>query len=347
MDMERTTQHRKNNPWGWVLVGVAYGLVLRVLFGLPPVSGTYNGVMSAAFLFGAPVVAGALTVHGARDEGRSIWFAIFGPWLTVALMLLGSAVTLLEGSICIALMSPVFLASGSVGGLLMALVHRASRYANTNVSVIAVLPLLILGVETRSPLIEKEMEVRMSVLIEASAERVWSEILDARDISPDELTLSLTHFIGVPRPVEGINRQTPDGEIRFSKWERGVSFEGLVTERRENESIRWEYRFGDHSFPKGSMDDHVAIGGRFFDLSDTTFNLRPLPGNHTELEIVAHYRVSSSINFYAIPASRVLGHDFVSTILQLYKSRSEASQLTVTDQNQQPGRREPLSRSES
>ena len=111
--------------------------------------------------------------------------------------------------------------------------------------------------------------------------------------------------------------------MRYSKWERGVAFRGVVTQRREHESIGWRYAFDAHSFPSGSMDEHVAIGGRYFDLRDTVFNLYGTPGGHTRLEIVAHYRVTSSINAYAVPASKLLGHDFVATILGLYKHRSE------------------------
>jgi hypothetical protein len=70
------------------------------------------------------------------------------------------------------------------------------------------------------------------------------------------------------------------------------------------------------------MDDHVAIGGRYFDLQDTTFRLERTSGG-TRLGIVAHYRLTSSINFYAVPMAALLGRDFIDTILGLYKLRSE------------------------
>jgi hypothetical protein len=97
----------------------------------------------------------------------------------------------------------------------------------------------------------------------------------------------------------------------------------------ESAAITWHYRFNAHSFPQGSMDEHVAIGGRYFDLDDTTFNLEPMPGGATRLEIVAHYRVSSAINFYAVPAAELLGRDFVSTILGFCKGRSERAEQAM------------------
>ena len=74
-------------------------------------------------------------------------------------------------------------------------------------------------------------------------------------------------------------------------------------------------------------DDHVAIGGKYFDLHDTEFRLTPITENKTELTIHASYRINSAINFYAVPASRFLGGDFMRTILGLYKHRSEQSSV--------------------
>ena len=310
---------------GWIFAGAAYGVFLRVVFGLLPSYVHINGVMSAAFLLGAPIVVGAITVYGKRHHDPSIMFMLFGPWATVGLMLLGCAVAMLEGSICIALMAPLFLACGSVGGIIMGVVLLYGQPRTPHVGAVAVLPFLMMIAESFAPLINAETEIRDSILIDASPQTVWQEIMTAESIQADELPLSLSHLIGVPKPVEGVNRETPDGEIRYSKWERGVRFEALVTERKQYESIRWHYAFDAHSFPEGSMDEHVEIGGTFFGLQDTTFNLTALANNQTELEIVAHYRVTSSINFYAVPVAKLLGRDFVNTILGLYKGRSEAA----------------------
>ncbi len=332
--MTNHTRDRSNTPkstergwlagFAWVLFGAAYGVLVRFVFGVLPQWLPVDGVMSAAFLLGTPFVIGAITVYGRRHEGPSLSYMIFGPWATVGLMMVGCAITLLEGSICIALMSPLFLFCGSAGGLVMGVLLYFGRPGRNHVGAFAVLPFLVLIAESFAPLIDADAEIRDSVIIDADPQTVWEEIMTAESIHADELPLSLAHMIGVPKPVEGVNRMTPDGEIRYSRWERGVRFEARVSERRLHETIRWHYAFDAHSFPEGSMDEHVEIGGEFFGLEDTTFNLTALPGNRTELEIIAHYRVSSSINFYAVPVAKVLGRDFVNTILGLYKGRSEA-----------------------
>lgn len=307
--------------WLWIIAGAVFGGLMRLLFGALPQS--LASAMSLAFLVATPLTVGAITVYGSRNSPASWAFAIFAPWLSVFLMLLGCAITLLEGTICIAMIAPLLLACASLGGVGMECVLRVAKVRPLHLRAVALLPLLILAVESQMEDSTQVRELRSSVLIDAAPGTVWKQILTAKAIHPAELPFSLTHFIGVPRPLEGVNVSGPDGEIRYSKWERGVSFRAVVTGRVEEETITWRYIFDEQSFPPGSMDDHVELGGRYFDIGDTTFNLRPAPGGRTELEIVAHYRVTTRINFYAVPAATILGRDFMATLLGFYKHRSE------------------------
>jgi hypothetical protein len=306
----------------WIVFGASYGLVMRLLFSHAP---HFFGaeVVSIAFMLGTPVAIGAIVIYGIRDTRPSIGKMIFVPWISVSLALIGSTLALLEGSVCIALASPLFLAASSIGGLIMGLVLRWTDKGKVTFNSMLVLPIALMFME---PAVQRQpqlLEERVSIEIAASPHRIWDEILNARDIHRDELPWNFTHWIGVPRPVEGVNVMSPEGEVRYSKWERGVNFSALVTERVEDRSITWRYRFTPNSFPDGSLDEHVKIGGKYFDLSDTTFNLVPISGKSTTLEIVSHYRVTTDVDFYAVPIARFIANDFMSTILHLYKLRSE------------------------
>lgn len=320
--------------WRWVLGGALYGVALRLLFGFIPHD--YRGTMSAAFLVATPMVIGALAVYGQHNRDRSFAFFLIGPWLAIGLMLIGCSISLLEGSICLALMSPLFFACASIGGLAMGLALRFSGRKHSRLKSVALLPLLILVAEQNIPMESHQVELRQSVVIDASPETVWRQILHADSIQASELPFSISHLIGVPKPTSGINVLTPQGEVRFSEWERGVNFRANVTESVYAEKVSWRYVFDDQSFPKGSMDDHVAIGGRYFDLGDTTFLLHALPNNRTRLEIIAHYRVTSSVNLYAVPTAAFIGRDFVDTILGLYKGRSERAELSLSEHSLPP-----------
>ena len=63
--------------------------------------------------------------------------------------------------------------------------------------------------------------------------------------------------------------------------------------------MRWTYHFAPDSFPPHALDDHVQIGGHYFDIIDTTYTLRPLDSTSTRLDIQMHYRVSTDFNWYA------------------------------------------------
>ncbi len=304
--------------WLWIIFGAIYGVVIRAL-----APHWFGGAMSVAFLLGTPFAIGALTVYWLRALEPSWLSIVFAPWLSVALMLVGCAITLMEGSICIALLSPLFLFMGSLGGLAMAGALRMLKYDPSKLQAIAALPLLLGVVDQHWAMPQANREIRQSIQINAPPEEVWKQLRTARAIQAEELPFSWTHFIGVPRPLEGVNIETDAGEVRFSKWDKGVNFKAIVTDRKDNETITWRYLFDAHSFPPGSMDEHVEIGGRYFDLQQTTFNLKPLGDGSSNLEIVANYRVTSSVNFYAVPAAEFLGQDFIHSILYLYKGRSE------------------------
>jgi hypothetical protein len=318
----RTLNLKKAYPLLWVVFGAAYGLAMRVFFGdMPHFFGAR--VVSIAFMFGTPFAIGAIVVYGLRDSKPSLSRMIIAPWLSILLALIGSAISLLEGSVCIVLASPLFFAASSLGGLIMGLVLRWTNKGTTTLSSLLALPILLMFAEPAVPQQTQLLEDRVSIEVAASPHRIWTEIMNARNIRKEELPFNFTHFIGVPRPIEGVNVMTPEGEIRYSKWERGVHFTALVTKRIEDRSITWRYRFTPDSFPAGSLDDHVKIGGRYFNLYDTTFNLVPLSANLTRLEIISQYQVTTDVNFYGVPIARFTANDFMSAILHLYKSRSE------------------------
>jgi hypothetical protein len=240
----------------------------------------------------------------------------------MALMLLGCGIVMLEGLICIAIMAPLFLLLAGAGGLLMGVALRVASLRKATLGAFALGPLAMIPLDI-GPLPDSFHELRESVVIAAPAPVVWQQIVSAKEIHADELPTSLVHLIGVPRPTYAENLITPHGGERVSRWEKGVHFTASIVDQHEFQSISWRYAFAPDSFPEGSMDEHVVLGGRYLDLGDTTFELHALPGDATRLEVVGRYRLTTPINAYAIPVSRLLGRDFLRTLLGLYKGRAE------------------------
>ena len=102
-----------------------------------------------------------------------------------------------------------------------------------------------------------------------------------------------------------------------------IDFWNLQLSWNEYHHISWKYRFDSDSFPPGSMDDHVIIGGKYFDLNDTSYTLTPEAGG-TRLDIAITYRVSTGFNWYAVPMANFLISDTADALLNLYKNRAES-----------------------
>jgi hypothetical protein len=109
--------------------------------------------------------------------------------------------------------------------------------------------------------------------------------------------------------------------MRRVRMGKNVYFDQVVAESRINEHVRWTYRFYDDSFPPNAFDDHVKIGGEYFDVLDTSYTLHP-EGAHTRLVLRFRYRLSTRFNWYAGPLLELLMSDLADTYLHLYRARS-------------------------
>lgn len=312
-----------NKPWG-ILIGAGYGLLVRLLFHGEK-DGIWNGLgaMSASFALLMPFAIGAIVVYMAeRQQRQSIKFYIFGPWLAVVLFLVGVLVALIEGSICIIMAAPLFLIQASIGGLIMGGICRWINKPLRTLQTITLLPLLLIFGERQIALPDDIQQVTHSIYIDAPAPVVWQLINFPLNIQPHEMQGGWAYMIGVPYPLEA---RTLDGRIggkRHLKWQRGVSFDEHITEWQPNKKVAWTYQFHPDSFPPGSMDEHVMVGGEYFNLLDTSYTLSP-EGKGTRLDVLVDYRVSTHFNWYANPLARGLIGNTAATILNFYKLRSE------------------------
>ena len=81
---------------------------------------------------------------------------------------------------------------------------------------------------------------------------------------------------------------------------KGIQFDQIAADWQPNRRVRWIYRFTNDSFPPGVLDDHVRIGGQYFDVIDNEYVLRKVNAG-TELRVTMRYRVSTAFNWYTLP----------------------------------------------
>lgn len=306
-----------------LVAGALAGLALRLAFSGKP--GSPWSAMAGAFIYLAPVVVGAVTVYLAERVRRRHWFYYFwAPFVANAVFVGGSLLVLIEGLICAIVIVPMFAVMGGLAGLAMGVVCRVTNWPRQAVYSIMSAPLLVAALGGQAVPPDRHDTAHRSVFVKAPPEVVWERLNRATGIQPAEFSASWASRIGVPMPVSGVTVATPAGLVRESKWDKAVHFDEPITHFEPGRYLRWTYRFAPDSFPPHALDDHVMIGGHYFDLEDTAFTLMPADGG-TRLDIEAHYRISTQFNFYAGWVARLLIGNLLETGLTFYKNRSEGA----------------------
>ena len=312
--------------WWWPLAaGVLVGIALRLIYNGEP-GEPYNAMMGS-FAILAPTAVAAVTVFIAELRTRRTWAYYF--WmgaLVNVLFVVGTYLLFIEGLICVILAAPLFGVIGGVAGLITGAVFRWTRWMRQVVYCAALLPLVLGGIERYFPLPQEERTVSRSIVVEAAAADVWDQLMTAAAIRPDELDQGWMYRIGVPLPESAMAGEFEDGRAlyRHIRMGRGIQFYQVSADWEVCRRVRWSYRFKPDSFPPRALDDHVRIGGEYFDLRDTEYSLHPGPGGTTTLRVAMSYRVSTRFNWYAQPIAALLVGNFEETALRFYARRAEA-----------------------
>jgi hypothetical protein len=174
------------------------------------------------------------------------------------------------------------------------------------------------------PLPNEIHSVSRARTIAAPVERVWSQLLTTRQIEPGEIDDAWMYRIGVPAPLSATTEDDGATLVRHIVMGRNIHFDQVSDDWEAQRRVRWRYRFQEDSIPPGALDDHVKIGGAYFDLIDTEYSLAATSGG-SELRVQMRYRVSTHFNWYAGPVARFLVGNFGSAALAFYARRAEES----------------------
>ncbi|MGH8080083.1 MAG: hypothetical protein ACREP7_05870 [Lysobacter sp.] len=304
--------------------GVLVGLFLRWMFNGNP--GNAFATMLWIFIVLAPFAIGAITVYLAeRIEARSTLYHFFAPMVSVTIFVLSTLALVWEGWICGILIIPLFAFVSGIGGVLMGVICRTAGWSKTpTMYSFVALPIVLawFGVGQNEP--QRFEHVERTVTIQATPAQVWQNLLDADHIRSAEVDRAWMYRIGVPTPLAGITHETPTGLVREVRMGKGIHFKQMSADWKPQRYVRWQYQFDPDSVPPRALDDHVRIGGHYFDLLDTRYTLTPR-GNATELSIRMGYRVSTGFNWYTVPLARLLIGNFSEVILDFYRHRAEAA----------------------
>jgi len=281
--------------------------------------------MTLSFVGLMPFGLGFVTIFITENKQRQSYVAwIFLPWIPMLAALLATAITLLEGAICIVFFAPLGLLLASLGGVFGGVAARyihSPRSRNASLACVMVLPVL-LGPWEHSVLNESQLRSVENVIdIKASPETVWRNIERVPAIQKQELPVTWTHRIGFPDPIEATLSHEGVGGIRNASFERGLAFIETVDTWEPSQRLGFSIRAGD--IPSTTLDEHVTIGGPYFDVLHGEYRLETLPGGGTRLHLTSHQRLSTDFNWYAHLWTEAVMSDLQHRILLVIKHRSE------------------------
>lgn len=298
-----------------VLVGVVYGLLVRWAADHPDLM----TVMSLAFVVLMPIAMGFAALMPNRSP--TLWEAILIPWIAVVVGNVCALAIGWEGVICVVLLTPAMLLLSTLGGVIAyALSHSKLRNA---AGAIVVLPLAVGPIESR---IEPPVEVRRvatEIVIDAPADIVWSQIESVPEIAPDEQPPALYLAIGFPRPLSAVIDRPGVGGVREARFEGGVLFLEKVTDWQPGRRLSFTIDAQEHLIPPTTLDEHVTIGGPYFDVLTGTYEIEPLGDGRVRLHLASELRVSTTFNLYAGWWADVIMASIQENILEIVKARSE------------------------
>ncbi len=306
-----------------ILGGVAYGLISRLAFGGDRLAG--YGAMTLAFVVLVPVAVGFLTValvpEGSQPRGRVAALPAVTSIACLAFVLCAGV----EGIICVVLIAPVFLCFAAVGGLLgggMRRLARGRRMYASGIATILLLPYVVAPLEGRLPLPDTRRVVDTRVVVRADAAAVWRNLVRPTGIRPEENRTRLAHRIGFPRPITATLSHEGMGGRRYAIFERGVMLRETVTEWVPGR--RMAFTIDPANIPARALDEHVTVGGPFFDVIDGRYEIVPLDGGRVELRLVTTHRLSTHFNPYAGFWTDLLMRQIQENLLHIVRTRAEA-----------------------
>jgi hypothetical protein len=240
---------------------------------------------------GLPFAMGFLSVliHSFREE-RDLWRCLLVANGTVVLVGAGLLLFAMEGAICLLMAAPIAFVIATIGGLLGYGVQKSFWWREESpklfCTVILSVP-LALGLEHQVPPVLPLLAVRSSVVVNASPDKVWRNVIAFSELPPPK---ELIFQLGVAYPLRAEISGRGVGAVRHCLFSTGPFVEPIevwdeprllkfsVTKNPEPMQEWTPYR-----------DVHPAHLDGYLESRAGQFRLVPLEGGRTLLEGTTWY----------------------------------------------------------
>jgi hypothetical protein len=304
-------------------VPTLYAVALRLIFGIKNWNEIFS-VMSITFLFFLPSIIGALTVYlSDKSKVEKVRYRILAPWVPIFLFLIITLLFAIEGWACWLMILPVFLLAASVGGLIGGYLKLKKKNNQLNISILVLLPFLVAPIEQQIEKIPGTYRAYTYIDIDAPANKIWNNVTRVKLIKEKDDTGYLTEFLGFPRPLKAELNYKGVGAYREAIFTNGLVFRETVKEYQENKKMVFSIKANTFEIPSTTLDEHILIGGNYFDVLDGTYELEKLGTNHYRLHLYSKFKMNTTFNFYAGWWGQIIMKDIQNNILKIEKKRSE------------------------
>jgi len=282
-------------------------------------------VVSFTYVFLLPLVAGAIPVFfTSKEQIQVFWKVLVWPWFVIAGFLYSMVAFDMEGLICVLIILGPFLMLGALGAFLVRTIRLYHSGKQTPLYPLLLLPLFCVGVEHQLNDVDYVGHVESSVVVEADRAEVWEQLTHIGQVKVEELDSRLIHWVGVPMPESSSFDRREVGGKRHIVCQKRVQFIEEITDWKEEESFSFDVDVNPYSIPPYTLDEHVMIGGRYFDVLSGGYRLEEAGEGEVRLVLEIDYRVSTNLNFYAKWWAELFVGQLNETVLGLIKRRSEA-----------------------
>jgi len=308
------------------LIGAIYAVLIRLAASIQ-VPRRYLEVISIAFIFLGPFAVGFITIFIAERGGRRRWWVwCLLPWVPITAGSLTTILLYLEGTICVVMFVPIGLTLSTLGGVTAGIVVRLTKSPVPQITTLAcvtILPLIFWPIEAQIQPLNATRLVNTSIDIAAPPETVWTKIERVAPIQDSELPHAWTTTIGFPKPDQATLSFEGVGGVRHATFKGGVLFIEKIDQWEPGR--RLAFAIHPEQIPSRTLDEHVTLGGRYFDVLRGEYTLEPLP-NGTRLHLSSQHRISTRFNWYSQLWTDAAMRDIQGSILFVIKHRCERNQ---------------------
>jgi len=327
----RTIRKLRNNPASKrdpytiaVLLGLCWALPIRLVYFFPIQHPAFP-IMSVGFLVLIPLVLGYLTIVFLPASEPVTWKqTILLPWTSACTAMVTAGLLMIEGLICLIMAAPIWMLLASIGGMIGRAARKAPPTAlNVATFLLLISPPVVSGLESFRPGPISIETVINEAVIEASPAQVWREIRSVRTIEPRELPGSFVFVMGFPKPLDAEISGDGIGAVRHARFEGGVVFTETVTDWEPERVLGFTIRANTEQIPPTTLDEHITIGGEYFDTLNGRYEIIPEGERRVRLKLSSQHRLSTRFNPYAALWSRYIMSSIQSNILTVIEKRAE------------------------